>query len=332
MTLAVRARPARTGLGISLIVCAVFTMALQDAVVKYVSADLPLWQIYTLRSFIAIPMLVAAVFVLGGATTLRPRSLSWAMLRGGLLVAMYIAFYAALPFLELSLVAAAYYTGPLFITLFAALFLGERVGGREILAILIGFAGVLVILRPGTDAFAPIMLVPIAAAVFYALANVLTRGKCLEESALSLSLALNFCFILCGGAMTAALALAGLPGETVSINPFLLGDWVPVAWGEWAVLFGLALANVIIHLALAKAYQSAPPQKIATFDYSYLVFAALWGFLLFREIPDLPTLLGMVLIAGAGLLLVWRRGRVGRQSDSMPAQAAGTTDRPSERA
>ena len=329
MTLADRARPARTGLGISLIVSAVFTMALQDAVVKYVSADLPLWQIYTLRSFIAIPMLVAVVFVLGGATTLRPRSLSWAMLRGGLLVAMYIAFYAALPFLELSLVAAAYYTGPLFITLFAGLFLGERVGGREILAILIGFAGVLVILRPGTAAFSPVMLVPIAAAVFYALANVLTRGKCLEESALSLSLALNFCFILCGGGMTAALAVAQLSSETVSINPFLLRDWVPVAWSEWAVLLGLALANVIIHLALAK---SAPPQKIATFDYSYLVFAALWGFLLFREVPDLPTLLGMALIAGAGLILVWRPGRVRRQTSIRPAQPAGVTDRPSERA
>ncbi|WP_162906747.1 DMT family transporter [Algihabitans albus] len=308
-----------------MIVSAVFTMALQDAVVKFVSADFPLWQIYTLRSFIAIPMLVAVVFLFGGATTLRPRALSWAMLRGGLLVAMYIAFYASLPFLDLSLVAAAYYTGPLFITLFAALLLGEHVGRREILAILLGFAGVLVILRPGTEAFSPAMLVPIAAAVFYALANILTRGKCLEESPLSLSLALNFCFILCGGGLTALLAVLQLSPKTVAVNPFLLGAWVPVAWSEWAVLGGLAVANVIIHLALAKAYQSAPPQTIAAFDYSYLVFAAIWGFLLFREIPDLATLLGMALIAGAGLLLVLLR-----DGSRSPARSGGLDRRTSE--
>lgn len=310
----------RSGLGILLIVSAVFTMALQDAVVKYVSSDLPLWQIYTLRSFIAIPMLVAVTFLLAGAAPLRPKALGWAMLRGALLVAMYIAFYAGLPFLELSLVAAAYYTGPLFITLFAAFLLGEQVGRREIVAILLGFAGVLVILRPGTDAFSLAMLVPIAAAVFYALANILTRGKCLEETALSLSLALNFCFILCGGAMTAVLAVTQPAAETVAINPFLLGGWVPVAWREWGVLGGLATANVVIHLALAKAYQSAPPQTIATFDYSYLLFAAVWGFLLFREIPDLATLLGMALIAGAGLLLVLARG--GRASPIRRAEGS----------
>lgn len=298
----------RSGLGIFLIVSAVFTMALQDAVVKYVSSDLPLWQIYTLRSFIAIPMLVAVTFLLADAAHLRPKALGWALLRGALLVAMYIAFYAGLPFLDLSLVAAAYYTGPLFITLFAALLLGERVGRRQVVAILLGFAGVLVILRPGTDAFSSAMLVPIAAAVFYALANILTRGKCLEETALSLSLALNFCFILCGGAMTALLAVVQPSAETVALNPFLLGGWVPVAWREWGVLGGLATANVIIHLALAKAYQSAPPQTIATFDYSYLLFAAIWGFVLFREIPGLATLLGMAMIAGAGLLLVLAGG------------------------
>jgi drug/metabolite transporter (DMT)-like permease len=298
--------------GILLIVGAVFTMALQDAVVKLVSAELPLWQLFVLRSLIALPLLATLVPLLLGGGRLLPRAPGWALLRGALLVAMYVAFYAGLPVLPLSLVAAAYYTGPLFIVLFAALFLGERVGRRETLAVLIGFAGVLVVLQPGTGAFDPAMLVPIAAAVCYALANVMSRGKCAGESALALSVALNLCFVLGGGAMTVLLAVAPLPTEATTANPFLLGGWVALGAGDWAMLGGLAVANLVIHLALAKAYQSAPAQAIAPFDYSYLVFAAIWGFLLFAEIPTVATLLGMAMIAGAGLLVALGRPKAGR--------------------
>jgi len=300
---------AGSALAVPLIVGSVFLMAMQDAIVKFVSADLPLWQLYTVRSLIAIPMLLAVAFVGGAGVRVRPARLGWAFARGGLLVAMYVAFYAAIPFLELSVVAAAYYTGPIFITLFAALLIGEPVGPRHGVAVVLGFAGVLLILRPGTDAFSFAMLIPIASAVFYALAAVTTRGKCAGESPMALSLTLNFAFILCGLGATGGLALWSPDAETVATNPFLLGPWVPVGPQVWTIVGGLALINVLIHLGLARAYQTGATPVIATFDYSYLIFAALWGFLLFREVPDAATVGGMALIAAAGLQLVLRPRR-----------------------
>lgn len=303
------------------VMAATLIMSFQDAIVKLVSTDLPLWQIFTVRSLIAIILLVALSPLVApntqvrlsdakrGAVSLWPRQPVWALLRGALLVAMYVAFYAALTVLQLSVVAAAYYTGPLFITLFAGLFLGEKVGMRVIGALLLGFAGVLTILRPGTDDFAIAMLIPIASAVFYAFAMVLTRGRCRNETPLSLSVALNIAFVACGVAMTAVLAVADLPPRLVASSPFLLGPWVPMGVKTWGILGALAVMNVAIHLALARAYQIGAPPTVASFDYSYLVFAVLWGFVLLAEVPTAATLAGMAMIAAAGLIVILARQR-----------------------
>lgn len=286
---------------------ATFVMALQDAIVKLVSSDLPLWQIFTVRSLIAITLLTALLVFGGERGRVRPAALRWALLRGSLLVAMYVAFYAALPFVQLSVVAAAYYTGPLFITIFAAVLIGERTTARVKAGLLLGFLGVLVTLRPDSESFSAAMLIPIASAICYALAMVLTRGRCSGDTAISLSFALNFCFVLCGLAMTAFLAVADLPADLVAAEPFLLGPWVPMHGSEWGIIGTLAALNVCIHLALARAYQIGAPATVAIFDYSYLGFAVLWGFVLLSEVPSPGTLAGIVLIAAAGILVVTAR-------------------------
>ena len=309
MSAAAGARPDRQGFGVLMIVTATFTMAFQDAVVKLVSADLPLWQIFALRSLLAVPLLVLLHRLAGKGARLAPRASGWAVLRGAALVAMYVAFYAALPSLDLSLVAAAYYTGPLFIVIFTAILLREAVGPRRLFAVALGFLGVLVILRPGSDGFSWAMLLPIASAVCYAAAAVLTRSKCAAESPLALSLMLNYCFIACGFGVSAALWLWQPGPQQQAIAPFLLGDWVALDLRAGSILALLAAANLAIHVSLAKAYQSAPPPVIATFDYGYLVFAAAWAFVLLSEVPSATTLAGMAMIAGAGLITVWRRRR-----------------------
>lgn len=307
MTAAAGTQPDRLSFGVLMIVTATFTMAFQDAVVKLVSADLPLWQIFALRSLIAVPLLIVLHRLAGRRAPLRPRAVGWAALRGAALVAMYIAFYAALPSLNLSLVAAAYYTGPLFIVVFTAALLREPVGPRRLVAVALGFLGVLVILQPGTDNFSWAMLLPVGSAVCYATAAVLTRSRCAAESPLSLSLMLNYCFIACGFGVSAALWLWQPGPQQQLAYPFLLGDWIALDARAAGILALLAAANVAIHVALARAYQSAPPPVVATFDYGYLVFAATWAFLLLGEVPSGTTLIGMAMIAGAGLLTVWRR-------------------------
>ena len=304
-----QARADRVGLGIVTIVASVFLVAMQDAVVKKVVAGLSLWQIYVLRSLIALPLLAGRIVLRQRWPALTLRRLGWPLFRGLLMVASYLSYYAALPFISLPVMAAAYYTAPLFITLLSAALLGEPVGRRRWLAIAIGFAGVLVILRPGTDAFAWATLLPVAAAIFFALAVILTRTRCLGESAFVLSATQNACYLLLGLAASAAIAL--LPAtETQAAYPFLLGHWTATGVAEWGIVALLALLMVASSSGMAMAYQSGPPTIIATFDYSYLAFAAFFGFVFFAERPDAATLAGMLLIAGAGLV-VMRRAAAG---------------------
>lgn len=286
-------------LGVTVIVATVFTMAFTDAVIKYASADFPLWQIFVVRSLVAVPALI--VIALCVRADIRPRALPWSIARALLLAFMYVAIYAAIPLLSLSVIAASLYTGPIFVALLSAFVIGEPVGARGWFAVALGFAGVLVILRPHTDAFSFYMLIPVIAGLCYALAAVITRAKCPHEKPLALAVMLNLCILVLGLLATGIVAL--LPAEVGAVYPFLLGEWIAMGAREWRLMALLAALIVIIGVGLAKAYQSAPPSIIATFDYTYLLFAALWGFVFFAERPDIPTVAGMLMIASAGWLV-----------------------------
>lgn len=303
-------RPERATFGVVMIVAAVFGMAFQDALVKYVSAGLPLWQLYVLRALIVIPILAAGLTLAGGRGAARPKAPGWALLRSLLLVLMYIAFYGALPLLSLSVVATAYYTAPLFITLLSAPLLGEPVGARGWTAIGIGFLGVVAILRPGSEAFTVLALLPVLSGLFYALAVILTRSKCRTEAPLVLSLTLNVTFLLVGAGASAAILLWDPTPSEAAVYPFLLGPWVSLDAQVWGFIALLALLIVAVSAGMAVAYQSGPAAVIATFDYSYLVFAAFWGFVLFGELPDAATVVGMLLISSAGMLALRRPTRL----------------------
>lgn len=296
-----RKRPDNTVLGASIIVASVLAMSFADAMVKQVSADFTIWQIYVARSAVAIPILVALAVATG--VGLRPKVPGWAYLRGLLLVLMWIAYYASLPVLKLSVAAVALYTSPLIIALFSALLIGEPVGLRRWIAIFVGFAGVLSILRPGTDAFSWLTLLPILGAAFYALAMIMTRSKCADEAPITLSLALNVSLMMTGLVAMAALWILGLSKEDVSIYPFLLRSWTGMSLRDWGLMALLGVLMAAYSVGVAKAYQIAAPAVVATFDYAYLVSAALWGFVLFAETPDSMTIVGMVLITAAGWLI-----------------------------
>jgi drug/metabolite transporter (DMT)-like permease len=304
MSESVDAHRENIALGAVVIVLTVFAMSTADALIKYVSAAFPLWQIYVVRSLVVIPVLSGIALFVPRPAPMRLTAPGWSFLRGLMLALMYIAIYAAIPVLSLPTIAASLYTAPLFIALFSALLIGERVGPKRWAAIVTGFLGVLSILRPGTDAFSPLALIPVAAAMLYALAAIITRSKCAGEPPMMLALALNFSLLAVGAVATAAIALWRPAPEEASFYPFLLGYWVAMGSREWGIIMLLAALMAGISIGLAKAYQSAPATIIATFDYSYLLFSVFWSFVIFSEPPDTQTILGMLMIAGAGLLVV----------------------------
>ncbi|WP_337660390.1 DMT family transporter [Anderseniella sp. Alg231-50] len=302
-TSSVTSRPDNPVTGACLIVFAVFLMALQDAVIKYASSDLTLWQLYVLRSLLALPVLA----VIAGLKRTTPAVLAsaaarWVTLRSCLLVLMYVSLYAAIPVLPLSTLAAGFYTGPLFIAILSAVLIGEPVSTRGWLAVATGFSGVLLIIRPGTDEFSLLVLLPVLSGLFYALAAILTRDRCQHDTPVALAISLNLVLLITGAAVSVVL-FAWQPSGTV-LPPFLSGPWAAMTLREWGLVMVLAVLIVGIGVGLAAAYQAARPVIVATFDYSYLIFSTMFGFLLFAETPDLATVTGMGLIAGAGLIVV----------------------------
>ena len=107
-----------------------------------------------------------------------------------------------------------------------------------------------------------------------------------------------------GGVAVAGLAAVGPDAATVALNPFLLEGWRPPGGRDWLTMGVLAAVTITGSIFAAVAYQNAPSPVVATFDYSYLAFSALWGLLIFAETPDAPAVLGMIMIVAAGLMVL----------------------------
>lgn len=291
------------GKGISLIVLAVFILSLADAAVKYFSSRLPLWQLFLVVSCLSVPALGSWAVRRIRLGRLRIAAVRWVALRSLLLLLMWVSYYAALPFIPLSVAAVAIYTTPLFIALFSTRYGGESLSGIGWWAVGIGFVGVVLVLRPGADTFSFAALFPVVGAVFYALAMVVTRRHCRNEHPLVLALGLNVAFLIaaCVGGVASLLIDTRLAARA----GFLLAAWQPLDWAALAFIALYAVALVFINTATAKAYQVAPAALVGTFDYAYLPFACLWGYLLFQEVPDLFTWGGMLMILAAGLLILF---------------------------
>lgn len=304
MPSALAARSDNTKLAVFSIIFAVLILSIGDAVVKYFSASFSLWQFYVVRSLIAVPILIAVIKIREPALSLKPVSINWTAIRSLLLAFMWVAYYTALPHIKLSVAAAVLYTIPLFITLISAVFTGDKVTSKSWSAIVLGFFGVLVIVRPDADGFNAYVLLPLLAAILYAVAMILTRTKCLDENPKILTLSLNITFIVIG--IVASLLIAVWdPAESVrDTYPFLIGEWAVLDLSGWLTMSVLAVVVILGSLFAAIAYQNAPSSVVATFDYLYLAFAALWGLLVFSEVPDELTILGMLMIFGAGMIAI----------------------------
>lgn len=290
-------------LGVATITGTVLALSLGDALIKSLggAGGMGLWQLFAVRSLLAFPVLFVGALVFLNRGRLLPQSVQWIALRSVLLTAMWIAYYLALPLLPLAVAAAAYYTLPLFIVAFAALFGGETVGRSQWIGVVLGFFGIVLVLRPGGEAFVWAALLPILSAVLYALAMILTRTKCRNEHPATLALGLNATFIVVG--LTGLLVGWILP---VEVTGFLSPVWTSMGSEDWRTTAILASLILVASVGTAVAYQAAPASTIGTFDFAYVGFALIWGVLFFAERPDNVALAGIALIVIAGVLAVRR--------------------------
>ncbi|MEL6478073.1 MAG: DMT family transporter [Pseudomonadota bacterium] len=307
MTLATES-PSRAGLGApTLVLIAMAAFASQDIAVKLVVDEISLWQLMMVRSIATLGLMVTVAAILAQGADLVPRRWGWPLLRAVFMCGAYLFFYASLPFLSVTVAAATFFTGPLFITLMAAAVLGEPIGPRRIVAVIVGFIGVIVIIRPGAEDLRLAAFLPLGAALCYAAGNVLTRWRCRDEPNFALSLVHNLVYANLG--MLGTMLIPLLPGMQPQEWPFLMTGWREPSALAVALIMLTAGTHLIGLLCIVRAYKNEDASRIAPFEYSYLAMIPALEFLIWQSVPDAPTFGGIALISAAGIFVAWREGR-----------------------
>ncbi len=296
-------------LAAGLMIFALMLLGLQDALIKFTSGMLSLWQFQLIRSSLNLLLVLILARMIWGTSRPAPKRWWAVMLRSFFLVVTMVFFFAGIPFLSLAEIAAGLYVYPLYIAVLSGVFLGERVGPRRVFAILAGFVGTLLILKPGTDSFRLVNLLPVIAALWYALTVMSTRKLCREESPVTLAFGVAITFLAAGLVGTLALSTSVVShalGTWPEQWPYLFSGWRDIPMWVVGLIMCCSLLNVTANISLSKSYQSAESSWLAPFDYSYLIFATFWGFVFSGTIPDNWTFAGMSLIAAAGIFVAWR--------------------------
>lgn len=242
-----------------------------------------------------------AVFFLPVVVILR-RHLSGSILSraslasAGLIVTVTLSLVTAFAAMPIATAIAIFFVEPLLLTLLAGLFLGEVPGPRRYAAVGVGLVGAVIVIRPNFTEFGPVVLLPILAALAYALNMIVMRKATRNRSALSFQFGASVS--AAGLLLVAYLVLNGLGGRQMGISA------LPV-WVFWAVLGAGALAMVAF-LAITFAFSKVEASLLAPFQYLEIVGATLVGFVVFNEIPDAMTWLGTTIILGSGVYVFYR--------------------------
>jgi drug/metabolite transporter (DMT)-like permease len=271
-------------------VAAMGAFSAMHATAKWLTADYPITQILFFRSLFGLLPVLLMLSSQGGPAALRSRRLPAHLLRAAFAVANLWLLFSAVAVLPLATVTAIAFTGSLFVTALSGPVLGETVGTRRWLAILVGFAGAMVIIRPGLGGVGIAAALAVAAALFYALIVLSTRWLTRTES----TPALAFYYSLFG----AVISLAGLPF-----------GWIVPSWPDLGLFVLLGTFAGIGALLLAAAYRRAPIGVAVPFEYTALLWAALYGYALWGDLPDRFTLLGAAILVGSGLYILRREMR-----------------------
>ncbi len=280
--------------GIAFILAGVLALTLSDAFAKSLTAHYPPIQILFLRASIALPIVTGMVIAIAGQRALRSRYLPIHLLRGAINIAAAVCFYTGLMHLQLAENTAVAFAAPLFVTVLSVLVLKEGVDKHRWAAVLIGFLGVLLIVRPGMDSFQPAALFPLTTALLYGGMMMTARAIGPTEGMLTTTL-----YIVVGQVVFSVLAI-----------PWY---WEPIQWPHLPFFLAVALCSTLGLGLITQAFRVAPASVVAPFDYSGLLWATVMGWLFWDEIPDRLAYLGILLIAGSGLYIALREARASRR-------------------
>ena len=276
--------------GIILMLAGVACLSVNDALAKSLTATYSPVQILFIRNVIALPFVFAIAYGMGGAPALRSHRPLAHLARGVLWLGAAVLFFTSIMHLKLAEATALIFAAPFFITVMSALVLRDHVGWRRWSAVIVGFVGVLIVVRPGGASFQPVSLLPVATAFLYALLMLSARWLDPRESVWTLLL-----YLTGAGALVAALAA-----------PFV---WREIQSEHLWLFVAISLFGTVGMTMMTQAFRLAPAALIAPLDYTALVWATAFGWLIWSEVPDTATFLGAAVIIASGVVVILRERR-----------------------
>jgi drug/metabolite transporter (DMT)-like permease len=281
------ARTRLVGIGIVSLTYLFFTLL--DGSAKWLVGTMPVIMVVWLRFAMHAVIATALFLPLRGTALVRTRYWRWHLARAGMFTIMTGLNFWALQYLQLALTTSIQVAVPIVIAVISATFLGHRLDAGRWIAILLGFAGVLIIVvRPGSAEFHPAVLAVVANAILYSIFMLMTRRLAAYDSPETIQY------------------LPAL-GAAIVLTPFALAGWEwPDTWLEWIVACLLGVFGATGHYLLALAHRYAPSAVLAPFVYQQVIYMTAFGYLVFGDVPAPAVWVGAAIVVASGLYLFQR--------------------------
>lgn len=290
------------------VVAGIFSFSTQDVIIKHLSGDYAIHQIVLFRCIVSLPVLVVLALYQGGAKGLLGQRLGLLTVRSVLLYTAYTCYYLAIAAVAIADALAIAFVAPLIVTALSKPLLGLNVGLKRWLAILAGFLGTLVMLRPGFGVFEPAALFALGSAFCYANSSIQTRMLGPTESSAVMSLHTIVIYILLSGLTGFLMGDGHLAASTHPSLAFLLRAWMWPTGLDLALMLTTGIVATIGMLCLAQAYRLGDPPIVAPFEYTGMIWALMSGYVFWQRVPDAISMLGMAIIIAAGLYIASLEG------------------------
>ena len=299
-------------LAIACILGGVGLASTQDAIVKSMSGGYPAYEALSLRCIGSLPVLFAILLSQGSFGQLRTPLGGRIFVRGLILGFAYLCFVMAIAAMPIANAVAIYFTMPFFVAGLAGPMLGERVRIHRWLAIIAGFIGVLIMVRPGVSAFEPAAIFTLLSALGYAVGQMLGRPISQQVPAIVISVWQNAIYLGIGLVMAVIFNVFDFGHFTHPSLVFLSRPFVVPELADGAIMLGSGILAAFGMLLFVNAYKHAETNFVAPFEYSSMVWAVMFGLLVFNDFPDAYTWIGAAVVIAAGLLMIWRDRQLDR--------------------
>ena len=314
--------------GILLCMAGLFLFSIQDVLIKSLSDDYSVLQIVVIRGIVAVLPILLFILIKIGARGLRTGKPKLLFLRGVLSFCAYLTYYLALAALPLVEVVTIVFSAPIMVTVLSAVILKEPVGVHRWTMIGIGFIAIIIVVGPSGDFRHLATILALVAALAYACQNLVTRLIGGGENPWTVTLYSMLSFIIGGtlaGGLIAALGAFGLLaalGDGGASMQFLLRPWVLPPLRDLLVMIFIGVNGAVAFYCLVKAYWSAPVSVVAPFEYTYIIWAAILGYLIWGEIPPAHGLVGVALLIACGVYIFHREAQLAKIAAAQPQPEA----------